>query len=76
MYKVVLTFECPVAVETLRRKGAGSITIVVLPLSALMALEISGLKKGEAGPLLFFIQCETRAKDRRKLDYFGRHGRG
>ena len=41
---------------------AGSITIVVLPLSA-PALQISGLNKSEAGPLLFLLQCETRTKE-------------
>ena len=44
---------------------AGSISIVVLPLSA-PALQISGLNKSEAGPLLFLLQCETRAKEQTK----------
>ena len=44
---------------------AGPITIVVLPLSA-AALQISGLNKSEAGPLLFLLQCETRAKEQTK----------
>ena len=44
---------------------AGSITIVVLPLSA-PALQISGLNKSEAGPLLFLLQCETRTKEQTK----------
>ena len=31
-----------------------------------MALQISGLKKSEAGPLLFLLQCETRVKEQTK----------
>ena len=53
-------------VSVCRGGRAGSITIVVLPLSALMELQISGLKKSEAGPLLFLLQCETRAKEQTK----------
>ena len=49
-----------------RRAGSISITIVVLPLSALMELQISCLKKSETGPLLFLLQCETRAKEKTK----------
>ena len=45
---------------------AGSITIVVLPLSAPALSQISGLNKSEAGPLLFLLQCETRAKEQTK----------
>ena len=52
-------------VSVLRGGRAGSITIVVLPLSA-PALQISGLNKNEAGPLLFLLQCETRAKEQTK----------
>ena len=44
---------------------AGSITIVVLQLSA-TALQISGLNKSEAGPVLFLLQCEIRAKEQTK----------
>ena len=44
---------------------AGSITIAVLPLLA-PTLQISGLNKSEAGPLLFLLQCETRAKEQTK----------
>ena len=54
---------------------AGSITIVVLPLSA-PALQISGLNKSEAGPLLFLLQCETWAKEQKKTWLFWRHGQG
>ena len=53
-------------VSVCRDGRAGSITIVVLPLSALMELQISSLKKSEAGPLLFLLQCKTRAKEKTK----------
>ena len=53
-------------VSVCRGGRAGSITIVVLPLSALMELQISCLKKSETGPLLFLLQCETRAKEKTK----------
>ena len=51
------------SISVLRWKSR--ITIVVLPLSA-PALQISSLNKSEAGPLLFLLQCETRAKEQTK----------
>ena len=48
-----------------KEQGLSQLTSV-LPLLALMALQMLVLKKGEAGTPLFLLQCETRAKEQSK----------